>query len=72
MTYMFSEGFAAINGTAIFKYCPPEYGVAVCPLGSESGGTKSDGAGRAQSGPSEVDPVDKTKTEKTYFITTPI
>jgi iron(III) transport system substrate-binding protein len=71
VNYMLSEGVASINGTAIFKNAPhPNTALLFARwVASEEGQKVMAQGGRNPAHP-KVEPVDKTRTEKTYFITT--
>jgi iron(III) transport system substrate-binding protein len=70
LNYLLSEGVASINGTAVFKNAPHPNSALLFArwVASESGQKVMAQGGRNPAHP-KVDPVDKTKTEKTYFIT---
>jgi iron(III) transport system substrate-binding protein len=70
LNYLLSEGVASINGTAVFKNAPhPNTALLFARwIASEAGQKVMAQGGRNPAHP-KVDPVDKTKTEKTYFIT---
>ncbi|MBM4261944.1 MAG: extracellular solute-binding protein [Deltaproteobacteria bacterium] len=67
---MLSEGVASINGTAVFKNAPhPNTALLFARwVASETGQKVMAQGGRNPAHP-KVDPIDKTKTDKTYFIT---
>jgi iron(III) transport system substrate-binding protein len=70
VNYMLSEGVASINGTAIFKNAPhPNTALLFARwIGSAEGQKVMSQGGRNPAHP-KVEPVEKTRTEKTYFIT---
>jgi len=70
VNYMLSEGVAAINGTAVFKNSPhPNTALLFARWVASEGGQKVMAQGGRNPAHPKVDPIDKTKTEKTYFIT---
>jgi iron(III) transport system substrate-binding protein len=70
VNYMLTEGVASINGTAIFKNAPHPNSALLFArwVASQEGQTVYAKGGRNPAHP-KVDPVNKTKTEKAYFIT---
>jgi len=70
VNYMLSEGVASINGTAIFKGAPhPNTALLFARwVGSLEGQKIMAQGGRNPAHP-KVEPVEKTRTAKTYFIT---
>jgi iron(III) transport system substrate-binding protein len=70
VNYMLSEGVASINSTAIFKNAPhPNTAMLFARwVASEEGQTVMSAGGRNPAHP-KVEPTEKTRTEKTYFIT---
>jgi iron(III) transport system substrate-binding protein len=70
VNYMLSEGVASINATAIFKGAPHPNTATLFArwVASQEGQKVMSQGGRNPAHP-KVDPVEKTKTEKTYFIT---
>lgn len=70
VNYMLSEGIASINGTAIFKGAPhPNTALLFARwVASEEGQKAMSQGGRNPAHP-KVEPTEKTRTEKTYFIT---
>jgi iron(III) transport system substrate-binding protein len=70
VNYMLSEGVAAINGTAVFKNSPhPNTALLFARWVASEAGQKVMAQGGRNPAHPKVDPIDKTKTEKTYFIT---
>ena len=70
VNYMLSEGVASINGTAIFKGAPhPSTALLFARWVASQEGQKVMAQGGRNPAHPKVDPVDKTKTDKTYFIT---
>lgn len=70
VNYMLSEGVASINGTAVFKNSPhPNTALLFARWVASEAGQKVMAQGGRNPAHPKVDPVDKTKTEKTYFIT---
>jgi iron(III) transport system substrate-binding protein len=70
LNYMLSEGVASINGTAIFKNAPhPQTALLFARWVASVEGQKVMAQGGRNPAHPKVDPVDKTKTQKTYFIT---
>lgn len=70
VNYMLSEGVASINATAIFKGAPhPNTALLFARwMASEEGQRAMSQGGRNPAHP-KVEPAEKTRTEKTYFIT---
>jgi ABC-type Fe3+ transport system substrate-binding protein len=70
LNYMLTEGVASINGTAIFKNAPHPNTAQLYArwVASQDGQRIMAQGGRNPAHP-KVDPINKTKTEKTYFIT---
>ena len=70
VNYMLSEGVASINGTAVFKNSPhPNTALLFARWVASEAGQKVMAQGGRNPAHPKVDPIDKTKTEKTYFIT---
>jgi len=70
VNYMLSEGVAAINGTAIFKNAPhPNTALLFARWVASQEGQKVMAQGGRNPAHPKVEPVDKTRTEKAYFIT---
>jgi len=70
VNYMLSEGVASINGTAIFKNAPhPNTALLFARWVASLEGQKVMAQGGRNPAHPKVDPVDKTKTDITYFIT---
>ena len=70
VNYLLSEGVASINGTAIFKNSPhPNAALLYARWVASQEGQKAMAQGGRNPAHPKVDPTDKTKTEKTYFIT---
>jgi len=70
VNYLLSEGVASINGTAVFKNSPhPNTGLLFARWVASLEGQKAMAQGGRNPAHPKVDPTDKTKTEKTYFIT---
>jgi len=69
VNYMLSEGVASINGTAIFKNAPHPNAALLFArwVASQEGQKVMAQGGRTPAHP-KVEPVDKTRTEKIYFI----
>jgi len=70
VNYLLTEGVASINGTAVFKNAPhPNTALLFARWVASREGQKAwaDG-GRTPAHP-KIEPKDKTRTEKTYFIT---
>lgn len=70
VNYMLSEGVASINATAIFKNAPhPNTAMLFTRwMASEEGQKVMSAGGRNPAHP-KVEPTEKTRTEKSYFIT---
>ena len=70
VNYMLSDGVASINGTAIFKNAPHPNAALLFArwVASEEGQKVMAQGGRTPAHP-KIEPVEKTRTEKTYFIT---
>jgi len=67
---MLTEGVASLNGTAIFKNAPhPNTALLFARWVASLDGQKVMAQGGRNPAHPKVDPIDKTKTEKTYFIT---
>lgn len=67
---MLSEGVASINGTAIFKNAPhPNTALLFARWVASQEGQKVMAQGGRNPAHPKVDPTDKTKTDRTYFIT---
>ena len=70
VNYMLSEGVASINGTAIFKNAPhPNTALLFARWVASLEGQKVMAQGGRTPAHPKVEPVDKTRTEKSYFIT---
>jgi iron(III) transport system substrate-binding protein len=70
VNYMLSEGVASINGTAIFKNAPhPNTALLFARWVASLEGQKVMAQGGRNPAHPKVEPVDKTRTEKSYFIT---
>jgi iron(III) transport system substrate-binding protein len=70
VNYMLSEGVASINGTAIFKGAPhPNTAMLFARWVASQEGQKVMSQGGRNPAHPKVEPVDKTRTDKTYFIT---
>jgi iron(III) transport system substrate-binding protein len=70
VNYMLSEGVASINATAIFKNAPhPNTALLFARWVASLEGQKVMAQGGRNPAHPKVEPVDKTRTEKTYFIT---
>jgi iron(III) transport system substrate-binding protein len=70
VNYMLSEGVASINATAIFKNGPhPNTALLFARWVASLEGQKVMAQGGRNPAHPKVEPVDKTRTEKTYFIT---
>jgi iron(III) transport system substrate-binding protein len=70
VNYLLSEGIASINGTAVFKNAPhPNTALLFARWVASLEGQKAMAQGGRNPAHPKVDPTDKTKTEKTYFIT---
>jgi iron(III) transport system substrate-binding protein len=67
---MLTEGVASLVGTAIFKNAPhPNTALLFARWVASLDGQKVMAQGGRNPAHPKVDPIDKTKTEKTYFIT---
>jgi iron(III) transport system substrate-binding protein len=70
VNYLLSEGIASINGTAVFKNAPhPNTALLFARWVASLEGQKTMALGGRNPAHPKVDPTEKTKTEKTYFIT---
>lgn len=70
VNYMLSEGVASINATAIFKNAPhPNTALLFARWMASLEGQKAMAQGGRTPAHPKVEPVDKTRTEKSYFIT---
>jgi len=70
VNYMLSEGVASINGTAIFKNAPhPNTALLFERWVASPDGQKVMAQGGRNPAHPKVEPVDKTRTDKSYFIT---
>ena len=70
VNYMLSEGVASINGTAIFKGAPhPNTAMLFARWVASQEGQKVMSQGGRNPAHPKVEPTDKTRTDKTYFIT---
>jgi iron(III) transport system substrate-binding protein len=70
VNYMLSEGVASINSTAIFKNAPhPNTAMLFARWVASEEGQKVMSAGGRNPAHPKVEPTEKTRTEKTYFIT---
>ena len=70
VNYMLSEGVASINATAVFKGAPhPNTALLFARWVASQEGQKVMAQGGRNPAHPKVDPIDKTKTDKTYFIT---
>ena len=70
VNYMLSEGVASINATGIFKNVPhPNTALLFARWVASLEGQKVMAQGGRNPAHPKVEPVDKTRTEKTYFIT---
>jgi iron(III) transport system substrate-binding protein len=69
VNYMLTEGVASINGTAIFKNAPhPNTAMLFARWVASQEGQKAMAQGGRTPAHPKVDPVDKTRTDKIYFI----
>jgi iron(III) transport system substrate-binding protein len=69
LNYMLTEGVASINGTAIFKDAPhPNTAILFARWIASLEGQKVMAQGGRTPAHPKVEPVDKTRTEKIYFI----
>jgi len=70
VNYMLSEGVASINGTAMFKGAPhPNTAMLFARWVASQDGQKVMAQGGRNPAHPKVEPVDRTRTDKTYFIT---
>ena len=70
VNYMLSEGVASINATALFKGAPhPNTALLFARWISSQEGQKVMSQGGRNPAHPKVEPTEKTRTEKTYFIT---
>ena len=70
VNYMLSEGVASINATAVFKNAPhPNTALLFARWVASLDGQKVMAQGGRNPAHPKVDPTDKTKTDKAYFIT---
>ena len=70
LNYMLTEGVASINGTAVFKNSPhPNAALLFARWVASQEGQKIMAQGGRNPAHPKVEPTDKTRTEKTYFIT---
>ena len=70
VNYMLSEGVASINATAIFKGAPhPNSALLFARWMASQEGQKAMSQGGRNPAHPKVEPTEKTRTEKTYFIT---
>jgi iron(III) transport system substrate-binding protein len=70
VNYMLSEGVASINGTAVFKNAPhPNTALLFARWVASQEGQKVMSQGGRNPAHPKVEPTEKTRTEKTYFIT---
>jgi iron(III) transport system substrate-binding protein len=70
VNYMLSEGVASINGTAVFKGAPhPKTALLFARWVASEDGQKAMSEGGRNPAHPKVEPVEKTRTETTYFIT---
>ena len=70
VNYMLSEGVASINGTAMFKGAPhPNTALLFARWVASQEGQKVMAQGGRNPAHPKVEPVDKTRTDKSYFIT---
>ncbi|MDP2607174.1 MAG: extracellular solute-binding protein [Deltaproteobacteria bacterium] len=69
LNYMLTEGVASINGTAIFKDAPhPNTAMLFARWIASLEGQKAMAQGGRTPAHPKVEPVDKTRTEKIYFV----
>jgi len=69
LNYMLSEGVASINGTAVFKNAPhPNTAMLFARWIASQDGQKAMALGGRNPAHPKVEPGDKTRTEKIYFI----
>ena len=70
LNYMLTEGVASINGTAVFKNAPhPNTAMLYYRWVSSQEGQRAMAQGGRTPAHPKIEPVDKTRTEKVYFIT---
>jgi iron(III) transport system substrate-binding protein len=70
LNYLLSEGVASLVGTGIFKNAPhPHTAMLFARWVASQEGQKAYAAGGRTPAHPKVEPVDKTRTEKIYFIT---
>ncbi|HSK29676.1 MAG TPA: extracellular solute-binding protein [Candidatus Limnocylindria bacterium] len=70
LNYMLSEGVASINATAVFKDAPnPNTAMLFARWVASEDGQKVMSAGGRNPAHPKVEPREKTRTEKAYFIT---
>ena len=70
VNYMLSEGVGSINATAIFKGAPhPNSALLFARWMASQEGQKAMSQGGRNPAHPKVEPTEKTRTEKTYFIT---
>ena len=70
LNYMLTEGVASINGTAVFKNAPhPNAALLFARWVASLEGQKIMAQGGRNPAHPKVEPTDKTRTEKIYFIT---
>lgn len=70
VNYMLTEGVASINATAVFKNAPhPNTALLFARWVASEAGQKVMAQGGRNPAHPKVDPIDKTKTDRTYFIT---
>jgi iron(III) transport system substrate-binding protein len=70
VNYMLSEGVASINGTGVFKNAPhPNSALLFARWIASQDGQKAMAQGGRNPAHPKVEPTDKTRTQKTYFIT---
>ena len=69
VNYMLTEGIASINATAVFKSAPhPNTALLFARWIASQEGQKTMAAGGRTPAHPKVEPVDKTRTEKIYFV----
>jgi iron(III) transport system substrate-binding protein len=70
VNYMLTEGVASINGTGVFKNAPhPNSAMLFARWVASQEGQKAMAQGGRNPAHPKVEPTDKTRTQKTYFIT---
>jgi iron(III) transport system substrate-binding protein len=70
LNYLLSEGVASLVGTGIFKNAPhPHTAMLFARWVASQEGQKAYAAGGRTPAHPKVEPIDKTRTEKIYFIT---